>query len=245
MCGADGAQVSAVFANSPGAMELLPNIDYRYRNGEVWLTATLRDVGPIRTIDFPKHNAYTEIYGERESWWRLMDDSLIDPANVFGSTDNAWNHCIKNINRAYDFPNNLGREHHCNTYVNYGADPKHKTWGNINWKGFSGVAGNLSDAEFAKAKPLRDDGIVTVYTTDGRRGATLEIPVAGALDENDLGDGTVPFCSGSAPLVYGGESIQQSFPMSGFDHQHSYDNEDVRWCTLYSIGKILSSVPLG
>ncbi len=52
----------------------------------------------------------------------------------------------------------------------------------------------------------------------------------------------MPVCSGEAPLKDGDENVKQSFRMDGFDHQASYDNESVRWCTLYAIGKILSSL---
>jgi hypothetical protein len=53
------------------------------------------------------------------------------------------------------------------------------------------------------------------------------------------GDGTVPACSGEAPLAQGGSSVKQGFRLDGFDYQGAYDNERVRQATLYSIGKLL------
>lgn len=67
----------------------------------------------------------------------------------------------------------------------------------------------------------------------------FEIVAPGDAGYPQPGDETVPACSGEAPFVQGGGSIQQSFRMQGFEHQAAYNNEDVRHCTLYAIGKLL------
>ena len=67
----------------------------------------------------------------------------------------------------------------------------------------------------------------------------FEIVAPGDVGYPQPGDETVPACSGEAPFVQGGGSIQQSFRMQGFEHQAAYNNEDVRYCTLYAIGRLL------
>ncbi|WP_157685214.1 hypothetical protein [Robbsia andropogonis] len=171
-----------------------------------------------------------------------MNNDWIDPNNILGGPDGAWANYIRNLSFARQFHDTLKDQYHPHTYVIYGADKEHKAWGNINRTGWSGAEGNLSDADFAKAAPRTYDDRVTVYTPDGKRGATLAIPDAEDLDDRHVGDGTVPYCSGNAPFERGGDNIKQSFPMTGFDHQHAYDNDTVRWATLYSIEKILASI---
>lgn len=70
-------------------------------------------------------------------------------------------------------------------------------------------------------------------------GTSFSIVAPGDVGYPQPGDETVPACSGEAPFVQGGDSIQQSFRMQGFEHQAAYNNEDVRYCTLYAIGKLL------
>jgi hypothetical protein len=78
--GQNGPEVAAVFSNSPGALELLPNQLYgagwlrvQERSGEVLLSLPKADPSS------GKADPYGEIYSVRDKWWRLMNPVWIDP----------------------------------------------------------------------------------------------------------------------------------------------------------------------
>ncbi|MBB5019419.1 hypothetical protein HNQ59_002721 [Chitinivorax tropicus] len=78
--------ITCVMANSPGALELLPN--RHYNNGKPWLElrATMqkknekRDRCKETTVNLPIRCPYDEIYRQETAWWRMVDQSLINPA---------------------------------------------------------------------------------------------------------------------------------------------------------------------
>jgi hypothetical protein len=229
--GRNAAQVTAVFANSPGAMELLPN--HQYPAG--WLRAQL---GGSMAFSLPNgSDPYLELYPEKSRWWRLVDPSLIDPAELLASKkQDPWiQGYLVNLGTTQQFHYTLGTCYHPQTYIHYGADTSsHAAWNTLDWDS-SAHAG-----DFNVPKDLRD---YAMYS--GSNPVTLNNPPYGGISfeiagpGSQPGDGTVPACSGEAPLAQGGNSVKQGFRLDGFDHQGAYDNERVRQATLYSIGKLL------
>ena len=76
--GWSGKEVTSVFANSPGAMQLLPT--KRYPKG--WLRINSgskeRNNGTKENLmELPESNPYKEIYKVRDKWWRLMTPDWI------------------------------------------------------------------------------------------------------------------------------------------------------------------------
>ncbi|WP_157685213.1 esterase/lipase family protein [Robbsia andropogonis] len=248
--GSDGAQVSAVFANAPGAMELLPNQLYEVNGKKEWLKARDNVTGPIKGFAFPaldsntnRQEPFSQIYAQRNKWYGLMHDSYIDPANRYGGETAAWRKYLENLNQAAAFHTALGTQYHPTTYVTYGADKKFPTWNTIEWKGFSAASGGMTAEEILSADTSYFDAKFQVLkSANGKGGMSFRIPEAEELNNGEIGDGTVPSCSGEAPLKQGGASTKQSFRMTGFDHQNEYNNEEVRYATLYAIGKILASL---
>lgn len=235
--GRNAAQVTAVFANSPGAMELLPNHLYNEQGDPAkkrWLK--VRQFGQTAPVmQLPDSNPYDDIYREKNAWWRLTDPALIDPNHT---SQDAWWTYNKNLTSVQAFHQALGAHYHAQTYVHYGADAeKHAAYGDLIWHA-EGYA-TLSQAELFEAPPQRGSNPVSVVSPLDGQTQTFDI-----LDPKDVGypqpgDETVAACSGEAPYRQGGESVRQSFRLSGFEHQSAYDNEDVRLCTLYAIGKLL------
>lgn len=81
--GSNGAEVTAVLANSPGGLELLPNKMHKTSDGNRhWLFPTEETIlGPA--ISFPARplvDPYKEIYLNQADWWRLVNEDWIDPA---------------------------------------------------------------------------------------------------------------------------------------------------------------------
>lgn len=229
--GRNAAQVTAVIANSPGALELMPT--HQYSKG--WLQARM-DVGES-LIRLPVADPYDEIYAEKKRWWRLVDPDLIDPAKKYEKKDDdAWDQYeIKTLVAVTKFHEALSQDYHQQTYVHYGADAgKFVAYNTLVWKSHQPVG--MASAELLAAEPINGSDPITVRGASGRI-VQFEITEPKEGDEAQAGDGTVPAVSGEAPLKQG--SVQQSFRLKGFGHQPSYNNNKVQLSVLYCIGKLL------
>lgn len=225
--GRNAAQVTAVFANSPGAMELLPN--QQYPKG--WLKAKVGD-SPQAVMELPVSDPYAEIYLQRDRWWRLIDSEMIDPAGVLQT---PWVTYYKQATLVSRFHKMLGVAYHKNTFSHYGADTKKfPAWGDLIW--LSDVGANVNATELLAADPEHGSNPVSVIA-----GQKLIFSIVDPADVGypQPGDGTVPACSGDAANMQGGSNVKQSFRLTGFEHQAAYDNEAVRQATLYSIAMLL------
>lgn len=233
--GRNSAQVTAVFANSPGAMELLPN--HQYPAG--WLQARF---GERKALALPKSNPYVEIYPEKVRWWRLVDPELIDPAGIYKQAKlDPWaKGYMANLLATKNFHKNLGKDYHPQTYIHYGADNKsHMAYNALVW-GNPAVYGDIP-RELQDWKEFSGSNPVTLrYSFFNRVDLAIREPFElSRIGEQQPGDETVPACSGEAPFTQGGAAIKQSFRLDGYEHQASYNNERVRLTTFYSICKLL------
>jgi pimeloyl-ACP methyl ester carboxylesterase len=257
--GAYGWDVTPVLAQSPGGLQLLPNQDYP--GG--WLTIKVNS--DVYRID---GNPYKSVYVEKNKWWRLVNPSWLNPANLGGALtptgqtssggrdDVAWAKYMNCLQSAENFHATLQNSYHPQTYAFYGADPGHESWGKIQWNIGTEryvMRGPMSvfdtDAELKtlalNGKPGDDDGAGTIETTAnaswmGDIHERFEIQPAGSN-----GDGTVPHESGLAPGKTGG-AIEQ-FSLTGFDHQGAYMTEvhDVMAVSKYAIAKIAQKADWG
>lgn len=227
--GRNAAQVTAVFANSPGAMELLPN--QQYPTG--WLKVRVgNNTAPV--IQLPDSDPYLEIYLQKDHWWRLTDPNLISPS---GDTPPPWTTYYKYMSGVAQFQKILGKDYHPQTYAHYGADnDKYPTYGDLVW---NGSTPNGTDPLMLLISPAKDGSNPVKVQPNGSKELEFSIMDPGALGYVQPGDGTVPACSGEAPFVQGGGNVKQSFRLVGFDHQGSYKNETVKHTTLYSVGMLL------
>lgn len=227
--GRNAAQVTAVFANSPGAMELLPNQQYPKQ----WLKA--RAAGSSTAVmQLPESDPYIEIYTKFEPWWRLVDPELIDPSGTSKKSGaKPSDGYIKKIRDVGTFHVALGASYHPQTYVHYGySADKCSVWGDLIWESASAAAPD--PIALLMATPDAGSNPVTV------QGTKFHIVDPQAMGYPQPGDGTVPACSGEAPNAQGGGSIQQSFKMTqGFQHQDAYNDPQARLVTLWCIGKLL------
>jgi len=248
--GSNGPEVTAVFAQAPGALELLPSHLYHPK----WL----RVLGPDGTAvdSWPAggeggNDPYTSIYLRRDRWWGLVNEAWLAPKDGIPIT---WNDFMKNVDKAKEFHGDLGAAYHSNTYSYYGADASKKSFENMTWRIRRGRPPD-------NANPPTIDAVIKMPTTDVRMdGRTPEL-VGGATRietgprgsgsvvetsywelhgemHDGSGDGTVPTSSGSAPLSAAAGSVQQQFKLTGFDHEGSYESGTARLATLYAITKV-------
>ncbi|QEE23314.1 hypothetical protein CS053_01470 [Rhodanobacter glycinis] len=227
--GRNAAQVTAVFANSPGAMELLPN--QQYPAG--WLKVRVGD-NSAPVIQLPQSDPYAEIYSKKDPWWRLTDPKLIDPS---GRVKDPWATYLHGIDSTSTFHYTLGTFYHPQTYVHYGADAKkHPVYGDLAWH--SDAASGVDTPMLLIASPTSGSNPVKVRPV-GSQELQFNIMDPDSIGYPQPGDGTVPACSGEAPFKQGGGNVRQSFRLTGFDHQDAYKDVTVQHATLYAVGMLL------
>lgn len=254
--GRNAAQVTAVFANAPGAMELLPNHQYNDKSPSSgsgvpqatqgpderkWLKARLTS-DLTSALQLPSSDPYVEIYSVKDRWWRLIDPALIDPSGLCKEQHiDPWNGAYQNnLKSTASFHYRLAKYYHSETFIHYGADfDKYPAYGDLVWKSREQL--RIDRANLLDAVSVKGSNPVTVKSSSNGQEDVFSI-----MDPDDVGypqpgDETVPTNSGEAPFVQGGNNIKQSFRLAGFKHQAAYDNTDVRHCTLYAIGKLLQS----
>ena len=92
--GSNGREVTAVFAQAPGALQLLPTAQYQ----RGWL----KIIGPGRenVASVPNADPYAEIYLRRDRWWGLVRPDWLRPS---GGRPLSWNEYALNINDAKRF----------------------------------------------------------------------------------------------------------------------------------------------
>lgn len=266
--GPDAETVGAVFANAPGALQLLPSHLYPAR----WLKVGRLDKRAFNqtknyTQDFfeleslPKTDPYTEIYGlpdaagnsVRGAWWSLMPEELINPARTRNS---GWNKYLINLEFSKDFHTQLGARYHRSSYAFYGSDGGSDglTWGTIRWEcqgtltdvrrnTINSIPSDVAGASMMNMTKTVDDGEGMCHIAS--KNAVYKMTIGKA---DSSGDGTVPKVSGSGPQQAKekfGASVRQTYEMKGFGHQYAYDNSQVRLAALHSILQIASEVQLG
>ena len=258
LLGRNAAECTAVMANAPGPLELLPTAQYKTQSEKGprhWLRASYTKInmeGLAEEVDTFLGDAdpYADIYlNNSKSWWKLVREDLIDPAGrkerekaeregrEAVEQDADYSDFIKfrrNMRAAQDLQNMIDDKYHSNTYAYYGADPKQLAWNEVRWK-----SDKLVDGDFKTALLVDDDLNGTVQLSFKEKNKySLEIYKA-----QGPGDGTVPAESGSAPTPYVVQIFRHEGKEKGhesYDHQDSYKAKLAQAVTLYSIIKIVA-----
>jgi hypothetical protein len=226
-----------VMAHSAGALELLPN----HRYPAPWLHVCMvsrvnnKDVGRD-VVHLPVGNPY-DLYRDTQSWYRLFDPQLVDPARKYKSEAELKETLRKTIDKAERFHRDvLDVYYHENTYAFYCADPEHMSFGAMRWVARDPGAG----AVFTEAN-LRG-AARTGYGIGGGRQVRVEnrtelqfVPAR----QDAAGDGTVPHQSGAAPRGL----VSQVFEIRGFDHQGAYNDDAILLLTRHLIVKLVQKLP--
>lgn len=257
--GRNAADCTAVMANAPGALELLPTAQYRTwsnRGERHWLRARYLAIGqrgmPEEMDSFlGEDDPYGKIYlNNSQDWWKLVREDLIDPAGkedreraeregkVFASKKppiQDFNQFAENMKFARTLHKQIEDRYHPNTYAYYAADPQQPAWNEICWK-----CGPMVPGDPAKARLQKDDLNGMLELRFGER----HLHYFTLKNGTGPGDGTVPAESGGAPKAH----VVQIFKHEGklkshdsYDHQFSYNAKIAQSVTLYSIIRIVNS----
>lgn len=251
--GPTGQEVTAVFAQAPGALQLLPTQDY----APGWLRLIDNHVVSAMPRQ-PVKDPYEEIYLRRDRWWGLLREEWLAPKDGDPIT---WETFAENILEAKELHQKISGSYHPQTYVYYGSEAKYPSFESITWQmergsRLNGPHGSYPDSftvSNLEMHQVRDDGRSPVYVGGHEQPIP---PMRGDPDapvktvktsywelhckmQDGSGDGTVPVSSGSAPIKHARNGgVRQQIKAPGFDHEASYANPLTQQFTLYSIIKI-------
>ncbi|MGY3041074.1 hypothetical protein ACVWWQ_002705 [Rhodanobacter sp. TND4EL1] len=247
--GNTGRDVTAVFAQAPGALQLLPTAQYR----PGWLTIA----GPSgQSIESQPASGdpYKDIYLRRDRWWGLIREEWLHP---YGGMPITWETYKRNIDLTRFFHEGIKNAYHATTYVFYGKDPAQKSFEGVHWQIKPGLRpdnktpptlGQVADMGFGDVRddgsnPLHVGGKQEVAPAYGYGFSSATVYETSYWDlqcakQDGGGDGTVPISSGAFPSNSGGGAIQQQFGLTGFAHEGAYRDNGARTVTLYAIQKI-------
>lgn len=237
-------QTMPVMAVAPGVLELLPNQFYPgpWLNFSV-VTSAGQEEKRTDLLGLPHNNPY-DLYRDVESWYRVINPALVDPAGKYSKTANRVDDVIrKAIEAAEDLHRNVlarpdgenGQKpyYHPNSYVFYGDDAEHRAFGEIRWvaRQQSGHSAALTPGSIRKAKFLGQ-------TSDNWR----EVEVDGGYRlrfhtyvQESPGDDTVPSQSGAGPTGH----VREIYATRGYGHQESFQQSSMLMLTRHLIVKIV------
>lgn len=173
--GRNAAEMTAICSQSPGPLELLPTADY----GSDWLKITDRH-GGIKTL--PGSDPYADLYLQREEWWKLIDENLLNPLNTTlnqAQIEIDWGIFSDNLEKVMTFHKEMSGKYHKNTYSFYGKvsdiiiPSTNLTQEIARWKGDIAIG----DATLLKTKNILNDGRLDYHEIMEKR--TVADPLSG------------------------------------------------------------------
>lgn len=238
IAGETAEATTAVMATAPGPLQLLPN----HRYPRPWMhfgvseTINNKPGKPRWILSLPssEESRPYDLYRDFDSWYRLIDPALADPAEKFGKNIGEVRRAVWHaIGEAERFHNTLDQWYHPNTYAFYGADPEQLAFGSMRWvtkQWGTNAKVVLTPAKIREAK-------FSAQSDRGVRGVWIENEsLSFEPQEQDLaGDGTVPRVSGSGPAG----TVKQLFETRGYSHQEAFKGEAMLMLTHYLIAKIV------
>ncbi|BEV13234.1 alpha/beta hydrolase [Herbaspirillum sp. DW155] len=258
--GRNGAECSAVMANAPGPLELLPTAQYKTwsNKGERhWLRVSYVGIGqrgmPEEMESFlGEGDPYAKIYlNNTADWWKLIREDLIDPA---GREDRAklrsagkdkakepasdFKKFQDNLDVSRKLHSIIKDRYHSNSYAYYASDPERLTWNEVQWKCQTPVPG---DPRYALLAEDDLNGSIELLFNGNKRYRFL---IQGGSGN---GDGTVPAESAASAKKHVVQIFRHGGRSSGhdsYDHQYSYNSPTTQAVTLYCIVKMVSESDL-
>lgn len=230
----NGEQATAILANTPAPLELLPGAAY----GKDWLKVIDESGKTLGSWPRKNETALEGIYLQSEdTWWRLINPKWVNPANVTKTNGGGLENVQKRLKDAADFLQSIENTFHpSNCYASFCASHERVTYGEVVFKtqDFLWQPGKIRKALPPPEtwKLLADDakGKLTVQAGDQKLFLLLQHPSA-------PGDETVP-SQRSAQLIKGNLFVHGEKKGESYEHQASYSDPRVLASMLYSIVQI-------
>jgi pimeloyl-ACP methyl ester carboxylesterase len=231
--GNEGDEVTAVLANAPGGLQLLPSQAY----GNEWLQVVHN--GQVLKNLPQKGDPYEEIYKLRGKWYGLLREQWINLARQ--TTGASFDRTCAYLDQAKAFHNAIAETYHGCSYAHYGADRNRAAWHRVVWE--IDARATVPDMETLTIAGDNRQGKLTVggpnVSTRVGKGTNYSAIVT-LRAAGDPGDQTVPLHSADHQLRSG--KFKGVFRQTGYEHQDSYKDERALRSTLYSLVRIAQTM---
>lgn len=231
--GFNGEHATAILANAPGPLELLPGAWY----GTGWLKIIDRKGSTLCSWPEEGGTALESIYLQPQNvWWRLINPLWIDPANLYETNDIGARNVFYRLKNVAAFIKSIEAVFHpTQSYASYCSSVARPCYGEVVFR--------IQDSELPDTLRDRihdqkswilhsDDGKGTLKIRAGHRIITLKLEPG-----RERGDETVP-AERSARSVPGMKFVHGEHNSQSYEHQNSFANSAVRESMLYSIVQI-------
>lgn len=230
----NGEHATAILANTPAPLELLPGAAY----GKDWLKVI--DESGKTLWSWPRNDqtALDSIYLQSgDAWWRLINPNWVNPANIKKASGGGLENVRNRLKKAAKFLQSIENTFHPNNcYASFCASHERLTYGEVVFKtqDFLWQPGKIRKAlpppETWKLLADNARGTLTVQAGDEKLFLLLQHPDA-------PGDETVP-AGRSARLIKGNLFVHGETKGESYEHQASYSDPKVLASMLYSIVQI-------
>ncbi|MBC9132012.1 hypothetical protein FcAc13_11945 [Frischella sp. Ac13] len=241
--GKDAAEMTAVCAQAPGPLQLLPTPEY----GMEWLNIIDANGNPISYFSPENPDIYNDIYLAKDKWWCVCEPHLINPLNSDHNEEQMKVDWYKYesimIKKVKTFNSAIANQYHPNTYAFFGIENEEEqikmsalTYQTAQWQGKNisshkePATNHIGDQRRLNLKELK--GSRTLKNGDISEKYTL-------LPADGNGDGTVPQRSGEIPIKY--LTARMHFSV---EHEPAYQKDESQDFTLRAIIDIVKKVPL-
>ncbi len=238
--GIDGMNTTAVLANAPGPLELLPGDGY----GKEWLKVVDSRGKIVCSWPSGAQAALESIYLQPEHlWWRLINPLWVNPGNVREDAGGGMKWVMWRLALAAKFIKNTETTFHpSHSYASYCNSSKRLSYDEVvlklNSQAPTAKNGSVNHSQ-EQWKLESEDGKGTLNIRIGAEKFTLTLQHAKAA-----GDETVP-ADRSARQVAGTRFIHGAADGTDYEHQESYSHPLVLESMLYSIVQIAKSADWG
>lgn len=236
-----GDEVTAVLANSPGGLQLLPGAAYGEGWLQIWSGGRKLMSLPARNFQTGQIDPYVDIYMLRGSWYGLIpDEQWINPSGLSSRQGGgSFEQTMDYLSVARSFHALMEGKYHPCTYVHFGMDPECLSFGTVRWE----IESRRADMSgWEKWRLLINDrqGNLKLECVDAsiKRVGVTTLATVGVtlLPPDEAGDQTVPVRS--AEHQYTKDCCKAMFRQDGYEHQSSFKNSRAIASTLYSIVRI-------
>ncbi|MGK5014653.1 esterase/lipase family protein [Janthinobacterium sp. HLS12-2] len=231
----DGEHATAILANTPAPLEMMPGMAY----GQEWLKVVDASDKLLWSWPRDKESALEGIYLQpANAWWRLINPSWVNPANIPLNKGGGIDNVMQRLKDASALLKEIEKIFHPNTYASYCASKEFLSYGEITFKVIEGFEIKKSANQENTTPPpnkwrlLTDDAKGNLTIQAGTRVLKLKLQPA-----NSAGDETVP-SDRSAKHIPGKKFVHGEKAGTGYEHQNSYTHPHVLASMLYSIVQI-------
>jgi hypothetical protein len=232
--GIDGRHATAILANAPAPLEMMPGAGY----GANWLRVVDCMNRPLGSWPSEKQTALEHIYLQPEkAWWRLLNPLWVNPGNVLPESGGGIKKVRNRLSDATKFLQSIENTFHPNTYASFCAAPTRQSYGDVVFKIVSGPGSGMGSGGYDRLPPpdtwtlVGDDAKGRLTVQAGSQVVTLQLQPASAA-----GDETVPSDRSAKRIT--GKLFLHGEHDNGYEHQNSYADPQVLASMLYSIVQI-------